>query len=376
MQTVRFVAITWRVALFVVSSISLAAQPRVRKPYIVYDDVLVKVDAMGDFMLASHALRKLSSSRRILLITSSANQPLIRLAGLHFDVYYVDLSKIQLSLIYRLRVLFHLRGISCERVINIHRHRTLHVSESIVLALRSRNKVTALGDLTNSSRLERKLSEWMYRLLLDDSEAPLHEMYFNSWLVNKIFLPEFNLLDKYSDTANTVEKTTSSSKNTIILAIGASAEEKTVDVRTLCRAVSESKGTFNVVAIGPSHMNRHLNVFEEELPGEKWLVGQTTVTDLEALFAQAKVLIGNDSFPIHLAQHLGVPAFAVRSGLHWGKFIPYPSWSEVNTFPKDKICHCEDFCQNISVSGRRECIDIIETSELKEAIRSFLISVS
>jgi ADP-heptose:LPS heptosyltransferase len=54
-------------------------------------------------------------------------------------------------------------------------------------------------------------------------------------------------------------------------------------------------------------------------------VGQTTVLQLLGLVQQSRLVVCNDSFPLHAANALGVPMVAVTNGQFEGRYYPYPA---------------------------------------------------
>ena len=48
--------------------------------------------------------------------------------------------------------------------------------------------------------------------------------------------------------------------------------------------------------------------------------GKTTLTGLVSIISRARLLIGNESGPIHLAAALGTPCVSVVGGGHFGRF--------------------------------------------------------
>lgn len=55
------------------------------------------------------------------------------------------------------------------------------------------------------------------------------------------------------------------------------------------------------------------------------LRGRTTLTELASLIAGARLVIGNDSGPVHMAAVLGIPSIALVGGGGYGRFFPYPA---------------------------------------------------
>lgn len=58
--------------------------------------------------------------------------------------------------------------------------------------------------------------------------------------------------------------------------------------------------------------------------------GQTALAELPALIAQARLVVGNDSGPLHLAAAMGVPTLALFGPTDPARFRPYPGDDQLN----------------------------------------------
>jgi len=59
------------------------------------------------------------------------------------------------------------------------------------------------------------------------------------------------------------------------------------------------------------------------------LAGKTTTGELASIISGAKIVLGNDSGPMHIAAALGTPAVFILGGGHFGRFFPYSFTSTV-----------------------------------------------
>ena len=119
-----------------------------------------------------------------------------------------------------------------------------------------------------------------------------------------------------------------------VLFPGASARRKRWPVAhfaALARALHQHGGPgLRLVLAGSAADNLHAlkRIKKAGAAAPAWLTnlcGQTTLPELAALLAGARLLVSNDTVAAHLAVQAGTPCLTVLMGENYGKFFPYPA---------------------------------------------------
>ena len=98
------------------------------------------------------------------------------------------------------------------------------------------------------------------------------------------------------------------------------------------------------------------------------ITGKTTLTELINVIGGSQLLISNETSAVHIAAGTGVPAVCVSNGNHFGRFNPYPQELAdkiITVYPKD------DFYSD-KESVRR---DLVEAYRIRSTIDIKLITV-
>jgi predicted lipopolysaccharide heptosyltransferase III len=99
-----------------------------------------------------------------------------------------------------------------------------------------------------------------------------------------------------------------------------------------------------------------------------WLAGELTLQELAALLARARLFIGNDSGPAHVAAALGIPSVVLFGPQEPGRFRP---WSERSIVLHHRV-HCCPCRQVVCVHPENPCVNLIELEEVKAHVRRIL----
>lgn len=119
-------------------------------------------------------------------------------------------------------------------------------------------------------------------------------------------------------------------------------------------------------------------------PGENGgltdLRGKTTLPELASLIVGARLVIGNDSGPVHMAAILGVPSVVVVGGGGFGRFFPYPAHLPPGVIPPvtihGELCgdgNCNWQCQRHPAPEElRHCVATIDRERVLESALTLL----
>jgi ADP-heptose:LPS heptosyltransferase len=100
------------------------------------------------------------------------------------------------------------------------------------------------------------------------------------------------------------------------------------------------------------------------------LVGQTTFMELAALMSIAKIVIGNDGGPMHLAAAFGAPTLTIMSAIYkeniWAPTNRNGTYIKLS--PNCSGCRSESFCPN----GTNECINEISAENIVNNVNKII----
>jgi ADP-heptose:LPS heptosyltransferase len=106
------------------------------------------------------------------------------------------------------------------------------------------------------------------------------------------------------------------------------------------------------------------------LPGPTLVTGgRFSLLTVAALLKRARLLVANDSGPLHMALALGVPTIALIGADHPARIGPYQVDWGIYLYKKDEVCQ-EERCLNHKCPNNR-CMQAIEVKEAVRTIKSW-----
>jgi len=101
-----------------------------------------------------------------------------------------------------------------------------------------------------------------------------------------------------------------------------------------------------------------------------WIGRDGQLPLLAALTRRARLYLGNDSAPMHLAAALDVPAVAIFGGGHWPRFVP-----RTNTVALVRELLCFN-CHWQCLFGDALCVQLVRTDDVRRAVDLALAEVA
>lgn len=300
-----------------------------------YNNVIIKIDGIGDFIIAFNFLNNLKSdSESTLIITSGVVSELSR-EYFDFDVFVVDPKNFSRNLSYRFFVKKILYSITTSVVIVPIVSRVFSTIDVIADAIDSKCKYAIAGSFSNINKLEASVSNNFYTSLYFAQETDRHET-----IILKDFL-KFISIDGHVALSNPIPKSDSSkNKNKLInferyvvISPGSSDFRKNWHPENYKQIVKflVSKN-INIVFLGGENEKSLCQEISSGIPDGMLYnaCGETNLIQSFELISNAEILIGNDSSMIHAAVALGVNCLCIAGGGHWGRFVPYPTEDNFN----------------------------------------------
>jgi ADP-heptose:LPS heptosyltransferase len=99
-----------------------------------------------------------------------------------------------------------------------------------------------------------------------------------------------------------------------------------------------------------------------------WLAGALTWQEVTALLERARLFLGNEGGPAHVAAANRVPSVVLSGPQEPGRFNP---WSDRSVVLHHRV-HCCPCRQRVCVHPENPCVNLIEIEEVKAQVRRIL----
>lgn len=348
--------------------------------------LLVKLDAIGDFILwldAARELRRLYPADRYCLVLAG-NEAWTELAekiSVFDEVIGINRTRFRFSVRYRIDIWRILRSRRWDMAIHPTYSRDFLYGDAIIRMSRARERVGSAGDLSNQASWQKHISDSWYTRLIPASGQPLMELQRNAEFMRGLGQAEFQAgLPELDSHGAAPEGFTA--RDYFVLVPGASSPIKQWPVAQFAQAaqlIQARWGWGAVVCGSPAEtlLGAHL---ADRITGtvEDW-TGRTSLTELVGIIRGAKLVIGNDSSAIHIAAAVGTPVVCIAGGWHWGRFIPYDIGRPVSRPLPKVVAHrmdcywCNWRCSFVTEDDMpAPCVSRIEVDEVMAAVTALL----
>lgn len=336
--------------LCLISSILFKVYPR--KKYKFFDVIIVRSDAIGDFVLWMSAIacyQEKYKNKSILLICPNVDQPLAEATNAFVKILTFDRKLIIYDFFYYLKIMWKMSHLKSDVVINpTWQH---HLSaDQIVSVIKSSSKVGT--KIKRDSRIE-KLYDRFYTQLIEmpdlHEESELHaiEMFTRAILDKKY---SYRLADLSCITNNYVSLI---NEDYCLISLSSSSVRKDWPIERVSNILNYIPAKFSIVLSGFGAKDRAKAnyIISNDIKHKFYdYVDKTTVIDMICLISKAKFMLGNDSLGIHVAAACRVPSICFMHGGWFGRFVPYPNdVPEIDfhphcVFQKLECFGCENCC--------------------------------
>lgn len=335
--------------------------------------LLVRLDAIGDFVLwlaAAKALRHHYSQHHVLLVGNSVWANLAKELSWFDSVISIDRKRFLMNPWYRCRMLWNIRQAGAELAINTVFHRDFLVSDTVIRASGAKTRAGLSGDIENSTPWQKKIGDSWYTTLANT--APKHQLEEDADLLRSLgitysaalpVLPKFPLSTDFPITTY------------YVINPGAGHEMREWPVgrfREIAQRIHARTGMTGVLCGGKRETGIARSFLEGMGAPMTDMVGKTTLLELAAIIANAKLLVGNDTGAIHIAVATSTPAVCILGGAHPGRYIPYPAAlnARLKTVMHPMDCfQCDWHCVH-EHTGVVPCINAISVDDVWKAVEA------
>ena len=346
-----------------------------------YDIVIVKVDAIGDYIIWRDALiayKEKYKGKSVLLICADIVKPLAESELFFSEIITFNRKKIECDLKYFLSIQRQLLSISAEIVINPvwQRHR---ISDFFVKSISANQKVAMRG--AGADNIIRKYYNHSYTTLIDNPNT-------HSEIIAVEFFTRVYVSDSYHYGYSRLEPTTSYSPvdgQYAVVAISSSSDYKSWEPDKFAQLIATIPEKYDVVLSGAGSGDwergeRILELLRKEKRDVKNLINQTSLKELISLISKATFVIGNDSSAVHIAAACHVPSICIAPGAHLGRFIPYPDNLPFKQYSPRVVNHTLDCygCNYICIRPillNYECVRLVSVDDVRNVLNKMLLEI-
>jgi len=345
--------------------------------------VIVKIDAIGDFILwvnSGRELRRIFPEQKLTLIANESWSELAKSLPYWDQVISVKVKRFTIDMPYRWSVVRNLRRLGFDTAVQPTISRHFLTGDPLVKATGARLKIGSVGDRSLMTVKEKRVADGWYTTLFPFTEQGLTELElhaeFTSHLGGGGFpaslpkLPRFEVMERDkpsrtpyfvvfpgaswvgrqwpADRFASMVSTISKESDALAVLCGGNDEVE------LCNAIAAQCGTDTVN-----------------------LAGKTSLTEFAELVRQSIFLVGNETSCIHIAAAVGTPSICILGGGHFRRFLPYPKFSENYTpkvvFQQMSCFGCNWVCtQPHDANGAMPCMNAISVEAVLSEVRCLL----
>lgn len=296
--------------------------------------LVVRLDAIGDYILFRNSLQEIKKSKRfnehkITLLGNSLWKDLAeRLdSGTVDEFIWIDPGQLihqpEFS-VYHLKLIIKLKLKRFSVIIHPVHSRILKI-DKFIAAIKTPVSIGSRGDETNYQLNEKATGDSLYTELIEVPDHANFEFYRNAHFVSKLTEIAPDAL-KLQINLNIKPKKT----NSIIISPGAGHLSRRWPVEKFAEVIlklnSAYPSAFFYICGSGSDKDLGDAILKQTMQENiQNICGQLTLIQYAELVNQARLVISNESSSIHLAAALDTPAICISNGNMFGRFNPYPA---------------------------------------------------
>jgi ADP-heptose:LPS heptosyltransferase len=292
--------------------------------------LVIRLDAIGDFILwldAARELRRLYPPEQyeITLLGNHIWTSLAEKLPWFEQIWPLERKQYLLNPLYFIRMLLKVRAGSFDIVINPTCSREFKVGDVLVKASQAPLRIGSTGDLDRIKPWQRRISDRWYTLLIPAQDKSLMELERNADFMRGLgaetfrsSVPELPLVSGLPPGFM--------ARDYVVIVPGAGSPAKQWPARRfseIAGRIHQKTGWQAIICGGPDDEPLGKTILEESaVPSENWCA-KTSLPELVAVLAGARLVIANDTGAVHIAAARSVPVVCIMGGGHPGRFMPY-----------------------------------------------------
>ena len=326
--------------------------------------LILKMDAMGDFLLflrALHEIREVHPQEEweITLLGNQLWKDLAIAANVADQYHFVDPWLFEINPLYRIKILSCIRCGRFDEVIQGVYSRSFYRDDLLVRASRTKRSIGYYGDTCNSLPSWRQRGNSYYAELFRRDDLPsLHMLQVHARFTaslggsGKIFLPYLPTVDDILQVGD----------SHFVVVPGGSARIRQWPPERfaiLAELINGRTGLQPVILGGKKDYRAAAEMIAAS-PALPWLdlCGKTSLMGALAVISRARFYVGNDTGLTHLATMARVRTLAIIGGAFPGRDFPYPDGIAPNLTTVANLPPCMGCgwqCNHL-IEGRARCV--------------------
>jgi len=293
--------------------------------------LVVRLDAIGDFVLWSGAARALRAwlgpDAHVTLAANATWADLARDANIADEVWPVRRGALEMDGTYRAEMRRRVAGGRFDLAINPRYTREMLFGDSMMRWTRAKDRIGMIGEGLLLPERERRWADTWYTQLLPTSAEFMHESERHAEFLRGIGVPLAGIPAPSLNVPHlSVAEGEELAGDYFVVFPGASLlEHRWAPSGFADVALHIQRRTgWRPVLLGDNADLGLTNAVAASVPGAVNLAGRTSVPIFASLIQGARLVVTNDTSAVHLAAATGVHAICITGGWHWQRFVPYP----------------------------------------------------
>ena len=321
--------LAWRIAL---DAVVLATTPSRAAPPVARGDsvCILRLDGIGDFVLWIDACRQLAAryrgaGSRVVLVANAVWAQWARELELTDEVWEFDRARFARELRYRAHWIRKMRAAGFGAMVQPAHSRRPAEGDSLVRASGAPQRIGSAGDGTNSPAWLKRWADGWFTELIACGSAERMELLRNADFMRGLGFADFRARAPELGARLPANPVGLARKSYAVLVPAAGADLRAWPIASFAemgrRLAAQGLG---LVLVGGSGDRPAAQSLLRELPGNAVdFTGRTTLGELAAILADARLVVSNETGAAHIAAAAGAPVVCVMGGGHYGRFMPY-----------------------------------------------------
>jgi len=352
--------------------------------------LVVRLDALGDFILFMDALRAIrtrydSDSWELTLAINHMWKDLLGGQGIADHVLAIDRHRFLSSFKYRYGVIRAVRKGGFDLALNPTYSREAMLGDSLIRCSFAPERIGWQAAADNISTPGRIMADRWYTKLFPEMGSEIMELERNAMFVRNLGFNNFEASmpklfvqhDWTIDARRILDNEGVRDKFAVMIPGTGPPKERSWPAENwanLCEKIFRATGLKIVLCGSGSDMSAAEEVVRLSRTPVINLVGATSIDQLAGVISFASIVVGSDTGPVHLSGALGVPSVCLLGGAFPGRFFPYSvrGPGPIPVVVSSEKCQCRRWdCSRIAeTQGTFPCIKNIGTEKvLNQVVR-------
>ncbi len=344
---------------------------------VIFDVCVVKVDALGDYILSLDSLHNIFlkyKGKRIVFICNQIVYELAMQLDIFDEIYPIEIEKFEKNYFYRISKLRELKKFKIKISLQPTFSRNVLIGDSIIRAINSKINIGHYGDYTNQSKFLKYLGNNWYTKLFHFKNKVIHELDINEKFLNFIKIKKIKKF-KIKKLENLKKINFNFNKNYLVISPGASDHSRALPINRYILLIKYilTKSDYFIILCGSKNDLKITNIIKQNVLNNKLIdyTGKTTISELIEIIRLSKFVIGNDSASIHIAYSLKVKSICFSGGNNFKRFVPYSKSTKFEYKPTT-IYSNDCYKNNWKCCKENKCIDKISLDKVLNVIDKYI----